>query len=395
MEDIAALIPGGVLILNADHEIVYLNAFGYQLLTHEPGSLIGKRVDVLLTTASRIYFQTHLYPLIALGQLANELYLTFQTQLGGRVPVLLNASHQQQPTGQVFICFCFMPVYQRRQYEQELLTAKKAAEAALLQNHELTTLKQKLEHKQAEGDRQMLILQQQKDELEQFGKIIAHDLQEPLRKITLLASTLDHEKADNLSPILTRGLIGIGKASNRLRQLINDLQVYFTPASTKVNLELVDLTELIGGIVNVYTVPDVYFTLMNLPTVAGCREELISLFRHLLDNAVKFRQPNSKTLIQISGSIVSQNSYRATPEKYNYIDYARITVSDNGIGFNNQYREEIFRILKKLDPHSPGLGLGLSLAKKIVERHHGLITAESVESQGTQITLLLPIAHHR
>lgn len=390
MEDIAALLPSGVMILNADHQIVYLNPFGYQLLMHEPGALTGKQVDVILTMASRIYFQTTLYPLIALGQLANELYLTLQTAQGVRVPVLLNARHQQQVPKKALIYLSFIPVYQRHQYEQELLMAKQAAEDAHLRNEELTGLQAQLAYKQAEGDRQLTALQQQKDELEQFSKIIAHDLQEPLRKITLLASTLENEPIDTLSAIGKRSLSGIGKASTRLRQLINDLQLYFTPVSTPRAPGPVDLVELIQELIPAYAIPNVEFSLTSLPLVMGYRSELSSLFGHLLDNAVKFRQPNANTLIQVRGSVVSQNSYRTTPGKYHYVDYARIMVSDNGIGFNNQYREEIFRILKKLDPHSPGLGLGLSLAKKIVERHHGVITAESVKGQGTKVTLILP-----
>ncbi len=389
MHDIAALLPGGVVVLNTNYEIVHLNPFGYQLLGYEPDGLTGKRVDMLLTTASRIYFQTHLYPLIALGQVANELYLTFQSQQGARIPVLLNASRQQQPPGYVYICF--IPVYQRRQYEQELLMAKKAAEEALLRTDQLTSLQQQLESHQAELDRQVTTLQQQNTELEQFAKIISHDLQEPVRKITLLASVLETESTSSLTPIGQRGLAGISKASSRLRQLIWDLQGYFTTTNSTTARESVDLTELNRQLILIYRSTDVQFDLTGLPTVMGNRGELTSLFSHLLDNAVKFRQPGSPSWVRIRGTVVGQNSYRTTPDKYNYIDYARITVSDNGIGFNNQYREEIFRLLKKLDAHSPGLGLGLSVAKKIVERHRGQITAESVENQGTKITLLLPI----
>ena len=389
MQDVADLLPGGVLVLNADYEIVYLNPFGYQLLAYEPDGLSGKRVDVLLTTASRIYFQTHLYPLIALGQVANELYLTFLSQAGSRIPVLLNVSRQPQLPGHIY--FCFIPVYQRRQYEQELLLAKKAAEQALLRTDQLTSLQQQLEAHQAELDRQVITLQQQKAELEQFGRVIAHDLQEPLRKITLLASVLETEPRNALTPTGQRGLTGISKASNRLRGLIQDLQVYFTTTNLQTTRESVDLTELIRPLFLDYRSADVQFELASLPTVMGNRGELVSLFGHLLSNAVKFRQPGLPAWVRISGTVVSQNSYRTTPDKYKYIDYARIIVSDNGIGFNNQYQEEIFGLLKKLDPHSPGLGLGLSVVKKIVERHQGQIMAESTQHQGTKMTLLLPV----
>lgn len=391
MPEIATLMPAGLVTLDAQHEIVYLNPFAEQLLGYQPGSLIGQRVEVVLTRASRIYFQTNLYPLIALGQLANELYLTLQTQSGVRIPVLLNAVRQQDASGEGNTYLCLMPVHQRRQYEQELLASKQAAEQALLRNEELVALQQQLEQHQAELDRQVTHLKQRNDELEQFGRIIAHDLQEPLRKINLLASVLEQEKTNQLTTLGQRGLIGIVKASTRLRQLIHDLQVYFTFDDLRSGDESINLTNLIEQAVADYRSTNIRLEVTGLPTIVGNRGELLSLFGHLLDNAVRFRRLDVSLVMTIRGSVVSQNRYQATPGKYQYIDYAQIEVSDNGIGFNNQYREEIFGILKKLDPHSSGLGLGLSLAKKIVERHHGLIRAESREGQGTTITLLLPL----
>ncbi|QMW00970.1 ATP-binding protein [Spirosoma foliorum] len=390
MQEIAMLIPGGLITLNTENEIIYLNPFADQLLGYGPGALVGKQMDVVLTRASRIYFQTHLYPLIALGKLANELYLTLQTQSGVRIPVLLNAIRHEDALGVGFTYLCLMPVYQRRQYEQELLASKQAAEQALLRTDELMALQQ-LEQHQAEMDRQVTNLKQRNDELEQFGRIIAHDLQEPLRKINLLASALNQEDTNRLSSLGQRGLKGIVRASTRLRQLIHDLQIYFTFEPSRSTDESVDLTELMEQAVATYSSTGIRFEIASLPTIVGNRAELLSLFGHLLDNAVKFRQLGRSSVVAISGSVVSQNRYQTTPDKYQYIEYARILVSDNGIGFNNQYREEVFGILKKLDPHTPGIGLGLSLAKKIVERHHGIIRADSREGQGTTITLLFPL----
>lgn len=385
------LMPGGLVRLNGENEIVYLNPFAEQLLGYAPGVLIGQRVEVMLTRASRIYFQTNLYPIIALGKLANELYLTLQSQSGVRIPVLLNAVRQEDASGEGFLYLCLIPVYQRRQYEQELLASKQAAEQALLRNDELMVLQQQLELHQAELDRQVTNLKQRNDELKQFGRIIAHDLQEPLRKINLLASVLEQEPMNQWTKLGQRGLKGIVRASTRLRQLIHDLQLYFTFDSIRSADESVDLTDLIAQTIANYSSPGIRFDVSSLPTIVGNRGELLNLFGHLLNNAVKFRRLNVSSVVAISGSVVSQNRYQTTPDKYQYINYARIVVSDNGIGFNNQYREEIFGILKKLDPHSPGIGLGLSLAKKIVERHQGVIRAESKPGQGTTITLLLPL----
>ncbi|GAB4028889.1 ATP-binding protein [Spirosoma koreense] len=393
MQEIATLMPGGLITLNDQNEIIYLNPFADQLLGYEPGRLIGQRMDVVLTRASRIYVQTNLYPLIALGKLANELNLTLQTQSGARIPVLLNAIRQEDASGGGFTYLCLMPVYQRRQYEQELLASKQASEQALLRNDELMALQQQLEQHQAEMDRQVTNLKQRNEELEQFGRIIAHDFQEPLRKINLLASALHQEDTNRLSNLGQRGVKGMVRASTRLRQLIHDLQVYFTFEPIRSADESVDLTALLKEAVANYSSMGIRFEIASLPTIVGNRAELLSLFGHLLDNAVKFRRLELSLVVTISGSVVSQNRYQTTPDKYQYIDYARILVSDNGIGFNNQYREEIFGILKKLDPHTPGIGLGLSLAKKIVERHHGIIRADSREGQGTTMTLLFPLTY--
>jgi sigma-B regulation protein RsbU (phosphoserine phosphatase) len=393
MHDITRLLPVGTLVVNAKNEIVFLNQFGYDLLGYEPGLLTGKQVDSLLTVASRIYFQTHLYPLITLGKIANELYLTVRTQQNVQIPVLLNARWQEQSNDQALLYIGFIPVHQRSQYEKELLLAKHEAEQALLRNEELITLQRQLTEHKVELDRQISSLKQRNDELEQFSKIISHDLQEPLRKITLFTSLLKNESPDALTDMGKVALSALDKIVTRFRQLINDLQLYFTNTDYSNTVSSVDLTDIVRQLIREYDIPTIRFEVTELPVVVGNRQTLTSLFRHLLDNTVKFRKPGAlATVVSINGTVVGHNSYRVTPDQYNYIDYARIIVSDNGIGFENHYREEVFRILKKLDPHSPGLGLGLSLSKRIVEQHNGFITAESAKGLGTTITVLLPIA---
>lgn len=392
MQDITALLPCGVFVLDTESIILSVNPFVCDLMGYAADELVGKRIDVLLSVASRMYFQTHIFPLIALRGGASELYMTVQTRHRLQIPVLLNAVRQPQD-GQLITYLTFIPVHQRRLYEKEILAAKKAAEDALLRNDELLKLQQRLEEHQTELDRQVSQLQQRNDELEQFSKIITHDLQEPLRKINVFVGLLDNEQPDALTSMGSTALSGIGKASSRLRLLISDLQLYFTLTSQRANSEPVDLQDIINNITQDYEPTDVVFNLKTLPTVVGNRESLTSLFRHLLDNAVKFRQTgDAPATVRVSGTVVGHNSFRTTPNKYHYVDYARITISDNGIGFDNQQREEVFRLLKKLHPRTPGMGLGLAVSKKIAEWHNGQISAESEVGKGTKITVLLPIA---
>ena len=391
MQDTTALLPCGVLVLNSESAVVSLNRYVCTLLGYECEELIGKRVDSLLTMASRIYFQTHIYPLIALGNAASELYLNLQTRDRVQIPILMNAVRQEQD-GELLTYLTFIPVNQRRQYEQDLLAAKKAAENALLRNEKLLEVQRQLEQHQAELDRKVSQLRQRTEELEQFGKIVSHDLQEPLRKIMVFADLLENGESDKQAGLSRMALIGIRKASTRLRSVIRDLQLYFSQTNQLVQTAPVDLQAVVRQISREYESPGTSFDLESLPTVIGNTAEMSSLFRYLIDNAVKFSKSGQQTVVHISGAVVGHNSFQTTPEKYNYVDYARIVIRDNGIGFDNRQREEIFRIMKKLDPRMPGIGMGLAMAKKIVERHNGPISAASIVGKGTTIKLLLPVA---
>lgn len=390
MDEVAESLPCGVIVIDTHSEIKWANPFTEDLLGYGPGELTGRRIDELLTLASRLYFQTHIYPLFTLGTFANELYLNLLTRRRSTVPVLLNAGRREQG-GEALISLSFIPVYQRREYEQELLSAKRAAEDALLRNDELLRLQDELRRHQLELDQQMSVLRQRNEELEEFGKVIAHDLQEPLRKLHVFAGLLLEEPDGALSSTGIMAVGGVRNASQRLRQLILDLQSYFTLANAVVGKKPVNLGEIVEKLATQFRTGEVQIQLGPLPQIVGNPEELTILFRHLLDNAVKFRKPEQAAEVVVEGTVVGRNQFRFTPDKYHYVDYARIVISDNGIGFDNHRREEIFAILKKLHTQTPGLGLGLALARKIVERHNGQIAAESELGRGTRITVWLPV----
>lgn len=312
MSSLVSLLPGGVLVLNDEHQLVVVNPFTELLLGYEPGELSGRRVDTLLTVSGRIYYQTHIYPLLTLGGVANELYLTLKTRQGGRVPVLLNACRIEQD-GQLCSYLLFIPVYGRQQYEQELLVARKTAEEALLRNEELVRLQNELQQSQIQMDSQMSDLQQRKDELEQFSKIVAHDLQEPLRKIGLFADILAGERPDSLSPMGGVALSGIGNASGRLRQLIGDLQTYFTLLVSDAPLKPVDLTAVVQAVADEYSQEELRLVCPVLPTVPGYPAELMTLFRHLLSNCVKFRQPGQPAHVNIDGEVLPAIGFALCP----------------------------------------------------------------------------------
>lgn len=390
MPDTFDMLPAAVLVVNSEHHIVKANSYSCQLLGYTPQQLIGQSVERIMAVASRIYFQTHIYPIVTLQRAASEVYLSLLTSDRVSIPVLLNAVAKECDGGQL-VYFAFMPVHQRRQFEQELINARRQAEEALFRNDELVRVKNELETNQVELDRQLSSLKQRNDELEQFSRIIAHDLQEPLRKLMLFADLLQQETDSVLTPVGQQAIASMARASGRMRHLIRDLQFYFTQTSEEVASRPVSLDLLLNQVTSEFRDDTCSIEVDALPDVMGSEAELGTLFRHLIDNAVKFRRPDTPLAVHIAGTVVGVNRFRNLPGKYDYADYARITVTDNGMGFGNEHREAVFMLLKKLHGPTPGIGIGLAIARKIAERHGGQISAQSTPGQGTTITLLLPI----
>jgi sigma-B regulation protein RsbU (phosphoserine phosphatase) len=133
------------------------------------------------------------------------------------------------------------------------------------------------------------------------------------------------------------------------------------------------------------------FIVEPLPRIWGFRSQLELLFYHVIDNAIQFRKPGSELVLKVSSVLLEENIYRSIRDKYKFTEHVKITFSDNGIGFDKQYTNYVFDMVKKLDPTSNGLGVGLSLVKKIVDNHSGSIKIESQPGKGTNVILTLPL----
>jgi signal transduction histidine kinase len=116
------------------------------------------------------------------------------------------------------------------------------------------------------------------------------------------------------------------------------------------------------------------------------------LFQNLISNALKFVKPNVKATISIGASEADRQEMSLMGVPFKNIKYYKITVKDNGIGFDNEYAEKIFLIFQRLHGRSEfeGTGLGLAICKKIVDNHQGFITAKSELNKGSVFTVYLP-----
>jgi sigma-B regulation protein RsbU (phosphoserine phosphatase) len=394
MDELLNSAPCGFLSFTDDGKLVLINDTLLGLLEYTRGELLGRHVESLLTLASRIFYQTHFFPLLRLHGKAEEIFLSLRTKSGGDVPVLVNASRKEREGGLINHC-ALIAVRERRKYEDEILKARRAAEEALRNNEELTRARQELEVHARQLDQKLNRLQQKNHELARISNILSHDLREPLRKLSIFAGLFTQQDKEALSSTGKRSLERIKAAGVKMDQLLTALQQFVSLEVAGDPLEEVDLGDALDCarrlVFEEAGLSMAQLRSQPLPTIQGRRRQLVLLFVHLLDNAVKFRKPQESPRIDIECQQLQQNSYRTLQDKYHYTDFVRIVVTDNGLGFDNQYNHYVFEALKKLDPNSPGLGFGLAICRKVVENHNGTISAESEPGKGTRLTLLLPL----
>ncbi|HEY0741298.1 MAG TPA: HAMP domain-containing sensor histidine kinase [Chryseosolibacter sp.] len=386
--------PCGYLVFQDNGIIRWVNTTLLTFLDLQSTQVIGKNIETLLTLATRVFYNTHFFPLLKLHSKADEIFLQFRTSGNIDLPALVNAERKQH--GDEYLNHCvIMPVHQRKKYEEEILLAKKQAEHAMKENHQLQELKASLEKNSLALE--SLYRQQvaANESLLQFSKIISHDLQEPIHKIQLFADRIvTKEKVSERSQ---QDLRKIDKAAERLRMLTRALEHYIRIDAEKSVTEL-DLNKVIRKAETQAheqrKVSDYELIVDHMPLIDGVEDQMTLLFFHLFDNAFQFRDPTRKLSIHITAVSLDENLYRLSPNRYRYAEHIRITFRDNGIGFDMHYKDYIFKILKRISPSDHGLGVGLGLIKKVVDNHAGTIEVNSIEGSGTTFTLTLPRRLH-
>ena len=254
------------------------------------------------------------------------------------------------------------------------------------------TLTRKVEERTRELELYAEELSRSNRELEDFAFVASHDLQEPLRKIQAFGDRLESSYSEVLE---ARGLDYLNRmrnAANRMSALITDLLEFSRVSTRGREFADTDLNEVISTVLDDLEIAikesDATVNVVTLPVLQADNSQLQQLFLNLLSNALKFRKAERQPNISITVEPYTPNNAQAAVCD----DWYQIRVTDNGIGFEQEYAEKIFTPFQRLHGRSEykGTGIGLAVCRRIVERHRGTITATAQPDAGAVFTIILP-----
>lgn len=269
----------------------------------------------------------------------------------------------------------------------ELEVKKRTAELNLL-NKQLTDAVSEL----AAANEQ---LKRSNEDLAQYAHVASHDLQEPLRKIRMFSGMLKDQSV--ALPGNSSLVKKINESAERMSLLIKDLLDYSRLLKTEDLKKKVDLNEVISQVMVDFELriqeKNATVTVEHLPEIEAVPLQMSQLFFNLIGNALKFSVAEREPVIRISSNVMNEGEInRFLPLLQTEGTYFHITISDNGIGFEDKYAQQIFEVFKRLHGRDvyPGSGIGLALCRRIVDNHQGHIFATSAPDNGTTFHLLLP-----
>jgi signal transduction histidine kinase len=223
-------------------------------------------------------------------------------------------------------------------------------------------------------------------------------MKEPIRKILTYTEKLRNDLKQRMNDRELKMCERVINSTERMQILVEDLLEFSHVSAQPSELETVDLNEKIRRVLADLELPieekKAQVTTYPLPTVRGNRRQLQQLFQNLIANALKYSRRDVQPQITISSRIVSGSEVPVNiPAELADNRFHLIEVSDNGIGFDQKYAEQIFKMFQRLHGRSEysGTGVGLSIARKVVQNHNGYIWAEGEPDKGATFRVLLPV----
>jgi len=273
------------------------------------------------------------------------------------------------------------------------LTALRKAEQEIKMMNEVLEekVKQRTEQLQAMNHQ----LESSNRDLQLFASVASHDLQEPLRKIHMLTKIVKDRHADNWGEDTVVYLNKIMQSATRMKALVNNILHFSRLSNDLSGFEMTDVAQIIKEVREDFEMAirdkNAEITVSEIPQMEVIKPHIQQVFQNLIGNALKFSRKDVPPVITIKAWLVNERSMTAPPDEHGR--WCRIEVKDNGIGFDEQFRTRIFDLFQRLNSKDKfeGTGIGLAIVKKIVEKHNGLIAANSQEGKGAVFSIILPL----
>jgi signal transduction histidine kinase len=233
-------------------------------------------------------------------------------------------------------------------------------------------------------------------ELEEIAYAASHDLQEPLRKIQVFCNMLLYMKGDNFDKDSMETLRRINNSANRMQSLIEDLVSLTTLAKIEEQKKKVSLNDVLDRVNQELQLrieeKQATVKMENLPPVMGYANQLVVLFKALMDNSLKFSREDVKPMIVVTCEHTNGAELDTVNPKLSDKRFIKVTFSDNGMGFDNQFMTKMFRIFQRLHngKEHDGKGIGLAICQRIMANHQGYIMAHGAPGQGASFKLFFP-----
>ena len=241
-------------------------------------------------------------------------------------------------------------------------------------------------------------LEFQNRELEQFAYAASHDLKEPLRKIHFYNCSIAENDANHLDDKSREYLERSINAAKRMSELIEDLLMYSKTTSSVQSYQPVNLNDVVDEVIILhkeeFEQKKITMQVETLPHVNGVPFQFKQLVTNLINNAIKYKHPSRPLMINVRNKGIVNGYHIKDKEAEQERHYHHITITDNGIGFEDQYAEKIFEIFQRLSNPSvvKGSGIGLAICKKIVQNHKGIISAHGRVDEGARFDIFIPIS---
>lgn len=261
--------------------------------------------------------------------------------------------------------------------------AQKVVVETLQDNIELKKTQDQLQVNQLALERYISELARSNQELQQFAFIASHDLQEPVRKLLFYSDYLLSQYTGSIDAKGIGYLSSMQAASQRMRNLIQDLLSFSLINKEELKFTAVDLNAIASDAMQDLEISieekGAVLNIQSLPTITGDERMMRQLFENIISNALKYARSSASPVIDIS--FAQKDSFY------------ELTFKDNGIGFDNKYLPQMFTLFQRLHDRKnyEGTGLGLAICRKIVEMHEGKIWADGKEGEGSEFYVSLPV----